>query len=97
MLRHYTQRFQIASFHPDYQFAGTEADDAENYTNRSPYPLLHILRESSLEKAIAAHGDTEQIPEDNIQLMNKLGAGEMAKRLKQHQVKSPNPEVESDA
>ena len=89
--------FQIASFHPDYQFADTEPDDAENYTNRSPYPLLHILRESSLEKAIAAHGDTEQIPEDNIQLMNKLGADEMAKRLKQHQVKSPNPEVESDA
>jgi len=75
--------FQIASFHPDYQFAGTEPNAAENYTNRSPYPLLHILRESSLEKAVELHGDTEQIPEDNIALMNILGATEMAKRLKQ--------------
>ena len=73
--------FQIASFHPDYQFADTQVDDAENYTNRSPYPLLHILRESSLEQAIASHGNTEQIPNDNIELMNKLGAAEMAKRL----------------
>ncbi len=73
--------YQIASFHPDYQFADTEFDDAENYTNRSPYPLLHILRESSLEKAIEMHGNTAQIPEDNITLMNKLGAPEMAKRL----------------
>jgi len=73
--------FQIASFHPDYCFAGTSVDDAENYTNRSPYPLLHILRESSLEKAIQAHANTEQIPEDNIRLMNDMGAPEMAKRL----------------
>lgn len=73
--------FQIASFHPDYCFAGTDVGDAENYTNRSPYPLLHILRESSLEKAIEAHANTEQIPEDNIDLMNELGAQEMAKRL----------------
>lgn len=75
--------FQVASFHPDYQFAGTETDAAENYTNRSPYPLLHILRESSLEKAVEQHGNTEQIPEDNITLMNTLGANEMDKRLKQ--------------
>jgi len=47
--------YQIASFHPNYQFAGTKSDDAENYTNRSPYPLLHILREASLEKAIDMH------------------------------------------
>ena len=73
--------YQIASFHPDYQFAGTESDDAENYTNRSPYPLLHILREASLEKAIDMHSNTEQIPETNIALMNKLGAKEMAERL----------------
>jgi len=75
--------FQIASFHPDYQFAETAPDDAENFTNRSPYPLLHILRESSLEQAIEAHGKTEEIPANNIELMNKLGAEEMKTRLQQ--------------
>jgi len=65
--------FQLASFHPKYQFSGTEFSDVENFTNRSPYPILHILREASLEKAIANHPNTEQIPEDNIALMKKLG------------------------
>ncbi len=65
--------FQIASFHPRYQFGGTEPDDAENYTNRSPYPILHILREDSLEKAIADYGDVDQIPVNNVALMNELG------------------------
>jgi hypothetical protein len=65
--------YQIASFHPSYQFAGTATDDAENYTNRSPYPLLHILREASLERNIAAHPDVEQIPVRNVALMNSLG------------------------
>ena len=65
--------FQIASFHPDYQFAGTEADDAENYTNRSPYPMLHLIREESLERAISNYPDTDQIPERNIMLMKQLG------------------------
>ena len=65
--------YQIASFHPDYQFAGTAVEDAENYTNRSPYPLLHILREASLERTIAAYPDVEQIPVRNIETMNKLG------------------------
>lgn len=65
--------FQIASFHPDYQFAGTEQDDAENYTNRSPYPILHILREASLEKAIAKYPDVDKIPENNIELLKSLG------------------------
>jgi len=76
-------QFQIASFHPDYQFAATKPEDAQNYTNRSPYPMLHILRESSLNKAIDAHANTEQIPQENIALMNKLGAQEMVKRLQQ--------------
>lgn len=65
--------YQVASFHPDYQFADTAADDAENYTNRSPYPLLHILREASLEKSIDAYPDVEQIPARNIERMNSLG------------------------
>lgn len=73
--------FQIASFHPDYRFAGTSNDDAENYTNRAPYPILHILRESSLDWAIDEHPDTDQIPLDNIALMNTLGVKHMRKML----------------
>ena len=65
--------FQIASFHPDYQFAGTHPDDAENYTNRSPHPILHILREESLARAVEHTADIGQIPNRNIQKMNELG------------------------
>lgn len=65
--------YQVASFHPHYQFGGTEPNDAENYTNRSPYPLLHLLREASLEQAIARYPGVEQIPAKNIALMNRLG------------------------
>jgi hypothetical protein len=64
---------QIASFHPEYQFAGTAADDIENYTNRSPYPILHLLRESSVERAVAAFPDTAQIPERNIATLRRIG------------------------
>jgi len=63
---------QLASFHPAYRFAGTCADAAENYTNRSPYPLLHILREASVEAAVE-RTDTANVPERNIRLMNELG------------------------
>lgn len=73
--------FQFASFHPDYRFADTEADDVENFTNKAPYPILHILRESSLDWAVEQHPDTEQIPLDNIALMNKLGREHMLKLL----------------
>jgi hypothetical protein len=65
---------QIASFHPDYQFADTEVDDSENYTNRSPYPVLHILREDSLERAVASMPDIDQVPVRNIETMNHIGA-----------------------
>ena len=65
--------YQIASFHPHYQFAGTEPGDVENYTNRSPYPLLHIIREESLEQAIAGYPDVDKIPSRNIELMHSLG------------------------
>lgn len=65
--------YQIASFHPDYQFGGTEPEDAENYTNRSPYPVLHLLREDSLERVIADYPNVDDIPERNINLMNELG------------------------
>ncbi|BFM48403.1 DUF1415 domain-containing protein [Marinomonas sp. THO17] len=65
--------YQLATFHPNYCFAGTEDDDVSNYTNRSPYPMLHILREASLDKAIAFYGDTSNIPNDNISKMEALG------------------------
>ena len=65
--------YQIASFHPDYQFQGAGADDAQNYSNRSPFPMLHLLREDSLEKVIADYADVEEIPARNIALMNDMG------------------------
>lgn len=64
---------QIASFHPQYQFAGTDQDAAENYTNRSPYPMLHLLREASLEHILAHYPQPELIPERNIETLNRLG------------------------
>ena len=64
---------QVASFHPRYQFEGTEPDDITNYTNRSPYPILHILREASVDEAVAAFPDAERIFEKNIETMKKLG------------------------
>ena len=64
--------FQVASFHPHYQFADTEPADVENLTNRSPYPLLHLLRESSVTKAVDGHPDPERIPEDNIATLRSL-------------------------
>jgi hypothetical protein len=64
---------QVASFHPRYQFAGTEPDAIENYTNRSPYPLLHILREESIERAVEAYPDATQIYEKNIATLRLLG------------------------
>ena len=72
---------QIASFHPDYQFAETAFDDVENYTNRSPYPLLHILREESLSRAVDSHPDVGQIPQDNIAMSVELGATKMKGKL----------------
>lgn len=69
--------YQIASFHPHYRFEGTGADDAENYTNRSPFPMLHLLREESMEKAIAGYPDTHLIPEKNIQRVTSLGVEHM--------------------
>lgn len=64
---------QIASFHPRYQFAGTDADDVENNTNRAPYPILHLLRESSVERATQAFPDAADIYERNQETMRRLG------------------------
>lgn len=64
---------QIASFHPDFQFAGTRADDITNCTNRSPYPTLHLIREASIDKAVAAFPEPEAIFETNMQTLENLG------------------------
>ncbi len=64
---------QVAMFHPDFQFAGEDLDAPSNYVTRSPFPMLHILREESVEKAIHSHSNTNLIPEENIQKMNDLG------------------------
>ena len=64
---------QVADFHPHYQFGGTEVDDIENFTNRTPYPTLHLLREASLDKAVEAYPDASLIFERNIEVLNKLG------------------------
>lgn len=64
---------QIATFHPDYQFRDRDADDVENCTNRAPYPILHLLREDSLDRAVAAFPDAASIFERNEQTMRELG------------------------
>jgi hypothetical protein len=64
---------QVASFHPDYQFADTHKNDIENYTNRSPYPSLHLLREDSVERAVAAFPEAADIFEKNIDTLRTLG------------------------
>ena len=65
---------QVASFHPQYQFAGTAPDDAENLTNRAPWPILHLLREASVDRAVAVYADPDGIIERNIATMQALGA-----------------------
>jgi hypothetical protein len=64
---------QVASFHPRYQFAGSAPDDVENFTNRSPYPTLHLLREDSVSRAVAAFPDPDVIVERNVDTLRKLG------------------------
>ena len=72
---------QVASFHPHYQFAGTQPDDAENLTNRAPHPILHLLREDSVDRAVAAYPEPDAIIERNVATMRELGADGYAKLL----------------
>ena len=65
--------FQVASFHPDFQFADTEPDDITNFTNRSPHPTLHLIREASIDQAVAAFPQAEAIFEANMQTLRELG------------------------
>lgn len=74
----YSDDFQVASFHPDYQFAGTNKNDAENLTNKAPYPILHVLREVSIDRAVAGMADTDEIYKNNITKM--LGLSEAEKQ-----------------
>jgi len=77
----YSGTYQLASFHPDYQFEGSSPDDASNYTNRSPYPMLHCLRESSVEKALQTFSQPEDIPQKNIECTRALGTEHMQHQL----------------
>lgn len=72
---------QVASFHPHYQFEGTKADDVENYSNRSPYPTLHLLRESSVTRAVESFPDTATIYESNISTLKQIGKAGMEEMI----------------
>lgn len=69
--------YQVASFHPDYVFQGSNESDPANYTNRSPFPLLHLLREDLLENALKKYPHPEKIPENNIEMTRRLGLEHM--------------------
>lgn len=73
--------YQIASFHPDYLFAGSTNLDASNFTNRSPYPMLHILREESVSKAVDTHPNIDDVPEQNIKYAQEKGLRHMQSLL----------------
>ena len=73
--------YQLASFHPNYCFDGAEKNDAANYTNRSPYPMFHILREASVEAALETYPNPENIPERNVASMRELGIEAMGEAL----------------
>ncbi|MEM6639759.1 MAG: DUF1415 domain-containing protein [Pseudomonadota bacterium] len=72
---------QIASFHPDYCFDGTPAEDAANYTNRSPWPMLHLLREADVAAAVARSADVGNVPERNIRHLRELGLAAISEKL----------------
>jgi uncharacterized protein len=71
--------YQIASFHPKYLFAGSSNEDPSNFTNRSPYPMLHFLREDSVSKAVDSHPNIDDVPEQNIAFAQKKGLDYMQK------------------
>jgi hypothetical protein len=78
----YEGTYQLAHFHPDYCFDGVDVDDAQNYTNRSPFPILHLLRESSIERALKSIKSPENIPQRNIRHAQKLGVQFFQQQLK---------------
>ncbi len=72
---------QLASFHPDYCFEGSEEDDPANYTNRSPFPMFHLIREAPMARALKRYPNPEQIPQSNVQKMRELGLDEVRDQL----------------
>ena len=78
----YSGIYQVASFHPDYCFDGEDQNDPANYTNRSPYPILHILRESSIEAVLKRYPQPESIPQNNIAKARQLGSSYLQALLK---------------
>lgn len=72
---------QVASFHPDYQFADLDKEDVCNYTNRTPYPMFHLILEDSIERARDTYPDVEMIPQNNMRLLQQLGLDEAKKQL----------------
>jgi len=79
--RRYEGVYQLASFHPDYCFDEAAPDDPANYTNRSPYPMLHLLREATIERALKNIDDPEAIPLNNIERAHSVGLGMLQKQL----------------
>lgn len=79
--RGYEGVYQLASFHPDYYFQGSDNNDPANYTNRSPYPMLHLIREASVEIVTRNHPDPESIPERNVEYARKQGLDKMKEAL----------------
>jgi len=70
-------KIQFASFHPEYQFESTQKSDIENYTNRSPFPIIHLLRTDLVEEAIESHPDIDSVPIQNIKKMEEMGLGRL--------------------
>lgn len=68
---------QVATFHPDYCFEGVPATDASNFSNRSPYPMLHFIREEQMERALASYPEPEKIPDNNIRRLQAMGVSEI--------------------
>jgi len=77
-----SDEIQLASFHPHYLFEGASENDVENYTNRSPHPMFHLLKIDDVEKAVEAYGDTSTIPKKNIDKLRKLGLEEVLNQIK---------------
>ena len=87
--------FQLASMHPEYCFADEDYDNASNFTNRSPFPIIHIIREASMAKVLAVYTNPQQIPEHNIELADKKGANffkQALTRIQQQSITSNSPD-----
>jgi len=75
-----SSEYQLVSFHPDYLFAGTTPDDPGNYTNRSPHPMIHILRTQDVTAAVASHHDVAGIPQRNVAILTEMGVSNIRQR-----------------